>query len=129
MKAYGSRCLVVGDDLFGGRMERLEEGIRTGAANCTMLKVNMIGTLTDAFRYNVKARENGYAVIVSPRCGDTADPTPAHLGLAWRSNLIKTVGAVGGERVAKINEFVRITEGYTHGEVRMAPLPGLDIKK
>jgi enolase len=120
----GEKRLVVGDDLFGVQIGRLREGIRMGAANCVMVKVNMVGTLTDTYRFNQEAKTHGYATIVSPRCGDTCDTTPAHLGIAWKSNLIKTVGAVGGERVAKINEFVRICEDLGN-RTRMAPLPGL----
>ncbi len=123
-REFGGKCLIVGDDLFGVQMERIKEGIRMGAANCVMLKVNMIGTLTDTYRFNLEATTHGYATIVSPRCGDTCDTTPAHLGIAWRANLIKTVGAVGGERVAKINEFVRICEELEN-KAWMAPLPGL----
>jgi enolase len=123
-KAFGGKCLIVADDFFGGQMNRLLQGIQAGATNCVVVKVNMIGTLTDAYRFSQKTKMSGCSTIISPRVGDTCDTTTAHLGLAWHANLIKTVGAVGGERLAKINEFVRIDEELKN-RTRLATLPWL----
>lgn len=105
----GDACLVVGDDLFATNPERLRRGIDVGAANAILIKPNQIGTLTDTRTTVSLAREAGYRTVMSHRSGETTDEAIAHLAVAFGSHAIKT-GAVGGERVAKLNELIRIEE-------------------
>jgi len=103
------RCLVCGDDLFVTNVERIIQGIETGAANCVLIKPNQIGTLTDTFEAIRLADENGLETVMSHRSGETTDATIAHLGTAFGCIFLKT-GVVGGERIAKLNELIRIEE-------------------
>ncbi|HOD85442.1 MAG TPA: phosphopyruvate hydratase [Methanoculleus sp.] len=105
----GDRCLVCGDDLFVTNVERIIQGIETGAANCVLIKPNQIGTLTDTFEAVRLADENGLETVMSHRSGETTDATIAHLGTAFGCIFLKT-GVVGGERIAKLNELIRIEE-------------------
>ncbi|HRT11820.1 MAG TPA: phosphopyruvate hydratase [Methanoculleus sp.] len=105
----GDRCLVCGDDLFVTNVERIIQGIETGAANCVLIKPNQIGTLTDTFEAIRLADENGLETVMSHRSGETTDATIAHLGTAFGCIFLKT-GVVGGERIAKLNELIRIEE-------------------
>jgi len=105
----GDRCLICGDDLFVTNVERITKGIETGAANCVLIKPNQIGTLTDTFEAIHLAQENGMETVMSHRSGETTDATIAHLATAFGCIFIKT-GAVGGERIAKLNELIRIEE-------------------
>ena len=105
----GKKCLIVGDDLFVTSKTRLQKGIDMGAANATIIKPNQIGTLTDAMDALSLAKDAGYRSIVSHRSGETTDNAIAHLAVAFRCFAIKT-GAVGGERIAKLNELIRIEE-------------------
>ena len=76
-----------------------------------IVKVNQIGTLTDAKATNDYARSNGIRTIISHRSGETADDTLAHIGVGWGCMLVKT-GVLGGERLAKLNELIRIEEKF-----------------
>ncbi len=105
----GDRCLICGDDLFVTNVERITKGIETDAANCVLIKPNQIGTLTDTFEAIHLARESGMETVMSHRSGETTDATIAHLATAFGCIFIKT-GAVGGERIAKLNELIRIEE-------------------
>ena len=105
----GAECVVVGDDIFVTDPERLQRGIEAGAANAILIKPNQIGTLTDTRRTVDVARRAGYKTVMSHRSGETTDETIAHLAVAFGSYAIKT-GAVGGERIAKLNELIRIEE-------------------
>jgi enolase len=105
----GERCLVVGDDIFVTNTERIEKGIEMGAANAVLIKPNQIGTLTGTIEAVKMAHLAGYETIVSHRSGETTDSTIAHLAVAFCSFGIKT-GTVGGERIAKLNELIRIEE-------------------
>jgi len=109
-KQFGNKCLIVGDDLFATNPERLKKGIDLGAANAAIVKVNMIGTLTDTYEFIQLAKKNNIVTIISPRTGDTCDTTLSHLGVGWGVELLKTGGAIGGERIAKVNELIRIEE-------------------
>jgi enolase len=111
----GDRCIVVGDDLFVTNKQRLERGIRVGAANAILVKPNQIGTLTDTYDTVKLAHAHGYKSIMSHRSGETTDDTIAHLAVAFGCYAIKT-GVVGGERIAKLNELIRIEE-MLKGEV------------
>ncbi len=108
-RAVGDRCLVVGDDLFTTNEDRLRRGIQEGAANAILIKPNQVGTLTRTVRTVQLAHRSGLKTIMSHRSGETTDETIAHLAVALGCHAIKT-GAVGGERIAKLNELIRIEE-------------------
>ena len=114
-KRIGNKCLIVGDDLFVTNKERLKKGIEQGCANSILIKPNQIGTLTDTLQTVKLAHENGYKTIISHRSGETTDETIAHLAVAFGCYGIKT-GAVGGERIAKLNELIRIEDELGRGE-------------
>lgn len=105
----GDKCLIIGDDIYVTNYERIEKGISMGAANAVLIKVNQIGTLTDAMDAVSLAHDNGYSTIISHRSGETTDAAIAHLSVAFGCLGIKT-GVVGGERIAKLNELIRIEE-------------------
>ncbi len=102
-------CLICGDDLFTTNDERLSRGIKMHAANAVIIKVNQVGTLTDAWETIEMAKRSGYVPVMSHRSGDTSDWHIAHLALAFKCPIIKT-GVVEGSRIAKINELIRIEE-------------------
>jgi enolase len=108
-RRVGARCMVVGDDIFTTNVERIKRGIHERAANAVLIKPNQIGTLTGTRRAVDLARRAGWATVTSHRSGETSDDTIAHLAVAFGSVGLKT-GAVGGERVAKLNELLRIEE-------------------
>jgi len=103
------KCMICGDDLFVTNVKRIQKGIELGAANTILIKPNQIGTLTDTFNAVKMGKDNGYEVVVSHRSGESEDETIAHLSVAFNATLIKT-GVVGGERIAKLNELIRIEE-------------------
>ncbi|BEP17020.1 phosphopyruvate hydratase [Pyrofollis japonicus] len=109
-RKIGSKVLIVGDDLYVTNLKRLEKGIDTKATNAALLKVNQIGTLTEAFDYAMAALQNSMKVIVSHRSGETEDTTISHIAVALRAGLIKTGAPARGERTAKYNELLRIEE-------------------
>ncbi|MEC8875277.1 MAG: phosphopyruvate hydratase [Candidatus Thermoplasmatota archaeon] len=102
-------ALVIGDDLYVTNTERLQRGIDAGATNSILIKPNQIGTLTDTIKAVNLAKKADMATVISHRSGETTDSTIAHLGVAFESHAIKT-GIMGGERIAKLNELVRISE-------------------
>jgi len=108
-KKVGQRCLICGDDLFVTNASILEEGIKQKAGNAIIIKPNQIGTLSDTYDTIRLARDNKYVPVVSHRSGETTDETIAHLAVAFSCPMIKT-GALGGERIAKLNELIRIEE-------------------
>ncbi len=107
--ACGDKCLICGDDLFVTNSEILKKGIEQKAANAIIIKPNQIGSLSQTYATVKLAKENNVVPVVSHRSGETTDDTIAHLAVAWGSPIIKT-GAVGGERIAKLNELIRIEE-------------------
>jgi len=107
--AVGDRCLICGDDLFVTNVERITKGVETHAANCVLIKPNQIGTLTETFEAIRLAQRSGMETVMSHRSGETTDETIAHLATAFECIFLKT-GAVGGERIAKLNELIRIEE-------------------
>jgi len=113
-------CLICGDDLFTTNTERLSRGIKMQAANAVIIKVNQVGTLTDASETVELARRNGYVPVMSHRSGDSCDWHIAHLAVAFKCPVIKT-GIVEGARIAKINELIRIEE-FLGDRVKMAHL-------
>ncbi len=100
----------VGDDLFVTNVERLEQGIKMGACNALLLKVNQIGSLSEAFEAAAKAEGNGYDVVVSHRSAETEDSTIADISVALGAELIKTGAPARSERTAKYNQLLRIEE-------------------
>lgn len=113
-------CLICGDDLFTTNTERLNNGIKINAGNAIIIKVNQIGTLTDAAETIETAQRNGYVPVVSHRSGDTCDWHIAHLAVAYKCPVIKT-GVVEGSRIAKLNELIRI-EHFLGNRAKMADL-------
>ncbi|MDG6258093.1 MAG: phosphopyruvate hydratase [Methanomicrobiaceae archaeon] len=103
------RCLICGDDLFVTNADRIEEGIEKGSANAVLIKPNQIGTLTDTYEAIRLAQAHGMETVMSHRSGETTDMTIAHLATAFGCIYLKT-GVVGGERIAKLNELIRIEE-------------------
>ncbi|HJJ74964.1 MAG TPA: enolase, partial [Methanocorpusculum sp.] len=103
--------LICGDDLFVTNVERLAQGIEMNAGNCVLIKPNQIGTLTDTFETIDLAHRCGYETVMSHRSGETTDATIAHLGTAFECCFLKC-GVVGGERIAKLNELIRIEEHF-----------------
>ena len=106
-KRIGDKCLICGDDIFVTNAELLQKGIDTCAANAIIIKPNQIGTLSDTYKTIKLAKDNNYTPVVSHRSGETTDETIAHLAVAFSCPLIKT-GAISGERIAKLNELIRI---------------------
>jgi len=113
-------CLICGDDLFTTNNERLSQGIKGNAGNAIIIKVNQIGTLTDAAETMENAQRHGYATVVSHRSGDTCDWHIAHVAVAYKCPIIKT-GVVEGTRIAKLNELIRI-EHFLSSRARMSDL-------
>lgn len=112
----GDKCLICGDDLFVTNKEILAEGIKRNSANAIIIKPNQIGTLTDTYETVELAKEHNYVPVVSHRSGETTDETIAHLAVAFSAPLIKT-GALGGERIAKLNELIRIDEELSNSSM------------
>ena len=108
--ALGSRVQLVGDDLFVTNAERLKKGIELGAANAILIKVNQIGTLTEAFEAIHLAQKNGYRTIISHRSGETEDTMIADIAVAVGAGQIKTGAPCRSERIAKYNQLLRIEE-------------------
>ena len=106
----GERVQLVGDDLFVTNVERIERGIREGIANAVLIKPNQIGTLTETMAAVRMARDNGYAVMLSHRSGETTDSTIADLAVATECGQIKAGSTSRGERIAKYNQLLRIEQ-------------------
>jgi enolase len=101
---------VVGDDLFVTNVKRLAKGISIGAASALLLKVNQIGTLSEAVAVANLAFEHRYRVIVSHRSGETEDAAIADISVGLGAQMIKTGAPARGERTAKYNQLLRIEE-------------------
>src|SRR5438128_24886 len=113
-RRIGDRCKVIGDDIFVTNVERLRRGIELRAGNAILIKPNQIGTLSETRAAVALAHKSGFATVMSHRSGETTDDTIAHLAVAFGCLGIKT-GAVGGERIAKLNELIRIEEQLQAG--------------
>jgi enolase len=113
-------CLICGDDIFVTNNERLSRGIKAHSADAVIIKVNQVGTLTDAWETIELAKKDKYVPVMSHRSGDTCDWHIAHLAVAFQCPIIKT-GIVEGTRVAKINELIRIEE-FLGERAKMADL-------
>ena len=103
----GNKCRICGDDLFVTNSRLLKKGIDEKAANAIIIKPNQIGSLSETYATVKLAKENNVMPVVSHRSGETCDETIAHLAVAFGAPMIKT-GAIGGERIAKLNELIRI---------------------
>ena len=101
---------LVGDDLFVTNTRRLKKGIEREVANAILIKVNQIGTLTEAFDAIEMAQKAGYKTVVSHRPGETADPIIADIAVAFNAGQIKTGAPCRSERVSKYNQLLRIEE-------------------
>ena len=110
---------IVGDDFFATNPERVLKGIKQGAANAVLWKVNQIGTLTEALDVAELAFRNGYGIQVSERSGETEDSIIADIAVALNCGQIKTGAPVRGERTSKYNQLLRIEEELG-GEARFA---------
>jgi enolase len=106
----GGKIQLVGDDLFVTNAERLKRGIELGVANSVLIKVNQIGTLTEALETIAVAQGAGYSAVVSHRSGETEDNTISDLAVAARLGQIKAGAPCRGERVTKYNQLLRIEE-------------------
>ncbi len=120
----GKKVQIVGDDLFVTNCARLETGIKMGACNALLLKVNQIGTLTEAIQSARMCMENGYGVVISHRSGETEDTTIADIAVGLNAGQIKTGAPCRSERTAKYNQLLRIQEEL--GE--RARYPGRDFR-
>ena len=110
MTAVGSKCQLVGDDLFVTNCERLSRGIEEGSANSILVKVNQIGSLTETLEAIDLATRNGFSSVMSHRSGETEDTTIADLAVATNCGQIKTGAPARSDRVAKYNQLLRIEE-------------------
>lgn len=106
----GNKVQLVGDDLFVTNPKRLAKGIELGCANAILVKVNQIGSLTEALEAVQMAKQAGYACIMSHRSGETEDVTIADLAVATNAGQIKTGAPCRSDRVAKYNQLLRIEE-------------------
>ncbi len=106
----GDRCQLVGDDLFVTNVKFLEKGIKMGAANSILIKVNQIGTLSETLDAIEMAHRHGYTTVTSHRSGETEDTTIADIAVATNSGQIKTGSLSRTDRMAKYNQLIRIEE-------------------
>lgn len=117
----GDSVQLVGDDLFVTNTKRLDAGIKLKTANAILVKVNQIGTLTEAFEAVEMAHKNGYKAVMSHRSGETEDTTIADLAVAWNTGQIKTGAPCRSDRVAKYNRLLRIEEELGRAAQYMEP--------
>ena len=109
--------MITGDDLTVTNTKILNKAIQHGACNAAILKVNQAGSLFDALEFAKMANENNIKLITSHRSGESTDSQISHIGIGTKSKLLK-VGIVGGERVAKLNELIRLSEhDLIHGMI------------
>ena len=106
----GSKCQLVGDDLFVTNPKRLKTGIEKAAANSILVKVNQIGTLSETLDAVDMAHRAGFTAVMSHRSGETSDTTIADLAVATNCGQIKTGSLARSDRLAKYNQLLRIEE-------------------
>jgi len=106
----GDTCQLVGDDLFVTNPARLADGIKMGAANSILVKVNQIGTLSETFEAVEMAHRAGYSSVISHRSGETEDNTIADIAVATNAGQIKTGSLSRSDRMAKYNQLIRIEQ-------------------
>ncbi|MGH9991503.1 MAG: phosphopyruvate hydratase [Nitrososphaera sp.] len=103
------RTLVTGDDMLVTSASKVKEAVKYGACSAAILKVNQAGSLYDAMEFAQECKKNAIRIITSHRSGESVDSHISHIAIATGSKMLKT-GVLGGERVAKLNELVRLTE-------------------
>jgi enolase len=108
--AIGSKCQLVGDDLFVTNVRRLADGIKRGLGNSILVKVNQIGSLTEALAAVEMAHKAAYSCVMSHRSGETEDSTIADLAVATNCGQIKTGSLARSDRTAKYNQLLRIEQ-------------------
>ncbi len=116
-RQLGERVQLVGDDLFVTNVKRLQAGIKLHAGNAILIKVNQIGTLTEALNAVAMARKHGFGTIISHRSGETEDTTIADLAVACNAGQIKTGAPCRSDRVAKYNQLLRIAEDLLESQI------------
>jgi enolase 1/2/3 len=109
-RVLGKRILLVGDDIFVTNPHIIQEGIRRGVGNATLIKLNQIGTVTETLEAIRISRQAGYAIVISHRSGETEDPFIADLAVAVGADFIKTGSMSRSERLAKYNQLMRIEQ-------------------
>ena len=120
-RRLGDKIQLVGDDLFVINTKRLDAGIKLKTANAILVKVNQIGTLTEAFEAVEMAHKNGYKAVISHRSGETEDTTIADIAVALNTGQIKTGAPCRSDRVAKYNRLLRIEEELGEAAQYMEP--------
>ena len=120
----GEKIQLVGDDLFVTNTERLKAGIENNVANAILIKVNQIGTLTEAIDAIQMAQSAGYRTVISHRSGETEDTFIADLAVAFNAGQIKTGAPCRSERVAKYNQLLRIEDRIRDVAVYKNPFCG-----
>ena len=103
------KVLITGDDLLVTNTEILKKAVKMKSCNAAILKVNQAGSLYDALEFALEAHKNNIKLITSHRSGESTDSHISHIGIATKSKMLK-VGVVGGERIAKLNELIRLVE-------------------
>ena len=119
--AIGSKCQLVGDDLFVTNSKRLKQGIDQGVANSILVKVNQIGSLTETLEAVDMAFRAGYTAVMSHRSGETEDVTISDLAVATNCAQIKTGSLARSDRLAKYNQLIRIEEELDSQAVYAGP--------
>lgn len=120
-KRLGEKIQLVGDDLFVTNTKRLDAGIKLHCGNAILVKVNQIGTLSEAFEAVEMAHKNGYKAVISHRSGETEDTTIADIAVALNAGQIKTGAPCRSERVAKYNRLLAIEEELKDAAAYMEP--------
>lgn len=120
-KRLGEKTQLVGDDLFVTNTKRLDAGIKLHCGNAILVKVNQIGTLTEAFEAVEMAHKNGYKTVISHRSGETEDTTIADIAVALNAGQIKTGAPCRSDRVAKYNRLLAIEEELGDAAAYMEP--------
>lgn len=113
---FGHRCLICADDVYASNPARTKTGIEKGSAGAMIIKPNQIGTITGTKETAFLAQSHGMKIVLSHRSGETPDDSIAHLAVAWNALMIKT-GVKGGERLAKLNELIRIEQNYKNARL------------
>ena len=120
-KRLGEKIQLVGDDLFVTNTKRLDAGIKLRCGNAILVKVNQIGTLSEAFEAVEMAHKNGYRAVISHRSGETEDTTIADIAVALNAGQIKTGAPCRSDRVAKYNRLLAIEEELKDAAAYMDP--------
>ena len=123
-KKIGTEVQIVGDDLFVTNTKRIKKGIKLGAANSVLIKLNQIGTVTETLNAIKMAHDQGWTAVVSHRSGETEDNFIADLVVGTSSGQIKTGAPARSDRNAKYNQLLRIEEHISE----KAEYPGIDFR-